>query len=478
MKSTLMIIAVLTFASALAHGQSACAQLGVDCSHPNIEQRPSAPACDADCRQRNQERNEEYRRRREEYDQERAEERQRRDAEKAQQKATKAENKRIAEANKLSAEAWTLMQKNDCGRAVELYSRALELTKFAQWSKNRTACLATLHRFDEAYAEWEKLINDPSTPDTEIRDMRMEEWNIMFDKGYVCPIPPLFNGTEGCYRRPDHKTLDSIYVPLPYIEGKTWTAKQVMSSGTFTVTTRDGHVWHSGEVNMTTLNLLDARIKTDKGTVVRFLLPDMTTYALGPESDVTFDDFVYDPNESHSDMTMKVITGSFRFVSGKLAHPDPASKTITLPTGSLMERFNRTMDIIVGGKLACLDDAHPCLITVGTRGTDVEFEHDPNGKDSIISEGTDRWWICAYDGEINVTGDQDYPVPIGQCFVKIAPAMGLPLTQLNNRRNMYLFPNYDDSPSADGPTAISKNAHLSVTDFWDLSITPPITGRQ
>jgi hypothetical protein len=477
MRRSLILLAVLTFASALAHGQSACAQLGVDCSHPNIDQRPSAPVCDASCRQAAQERNEEYWKRREEYQKEQAEERERRNEQKAEAKATKLENKRIAAANKLSSEAWDYMQKGDCGKAVVLYGMALQLTKFLQWSKNQTVCLARMHKFDEAYGQWEKMINDRTTPDGDIRDMRLAEWNIMYDKGYICPVPPFFNGTEGCYRRPDHKTLDSIYVPLPYIEGKTWTAKDVISSGPFTVTTRDGHEWHSGEVNMTTLNLMDARIKTGKGTAVRFLLPDMTTMALGPDADITFDDFVYDPNESHTDLTMKVVAGSFRFVSGKLAHPDPSSRSVTLPTGSVLENFNRAMDVFLNGaKSACMDDAHPCILNLTTRGTDVEIEHDPNGKDSM-NEGEDRWWICAYDGEINVTGNQSYPVPIGKCFVKVAHADGWPVTAMNNHADMYLFPNYDDSPGA-APTAISQKAQLSVTDFWDDSVVQPVTGRQ
>jgi hypothetical protein len=477
MRRTLILFAVLIFASAFAHGQSACAQLGVDCSHPHIEQRPSTPVCDAACRQQAQRAQAEYWKRREEYDRERALEKQRRREQKAQEKANREANKRIAEANRLSTQAWTFLQKGDCGKAVALYDQALKLTKFSPWSTNRTICLGSLHRYDEAYANWETLINDRNTPDADIRGMRMEEWNIMYNKGYICPAPPSFNGTAGCYRRPDHKTLDTTYVPLPYIEGKTWTAKNVISSGKFTVTTRDGHEWHSGEVNMTTLNLLDARIKTGKGTVVRFLLPDDTTFALGPEAEVIFDDFVYDPNENKSSMTMKVIAGGFRFVSGKLSHPDPSSKTISMPSGSLLQKFNRGMDVFLNGaKDACMDDAHPCIINVFSRGTDVEFEHDPNGK-GTWSEGVDRWWVCVYDGDINVTAGQNYPVPVGQCFVKFGHAEGWPVKPSNDHYSIGLFPNYDDSPGA-GATDISHKAQLSVTDFWDGEMAPHITGRQ
>jgi hypothetical protein len=472
MKRTLMIFALLAFASALTHAQSACAQLGVDCSHPNIQQRPSAPPCDASCRQAAQERNQKYWEQREEYEKQRAEERQRNKELKAEQKATKENNKRIAEANKLAGQAWDYLQKGNCGKAVELYGQAIKLTKFAQWSKNSAYCLAQLHRFDEAYAGWEKLINDRTTPDSDIRGMRLEEWNIMYDKGYICPFPPFFNGTEGCYRRSDKKSLDKIYVPLPYIEGKTWTPKQVISSGTFTVTTRDGHVWHSGEVNMTTINMLDARIKTDKGTAVRFLLPDDTTFALGPESDITFDNFVYDPNESHSTVAINIAEGFFRFVSGKLSHPDPASKSILF-----MKNDDQGKAAGAAGKDPCASNSPLCIITVGIRGTDVEFQHDPNGK-GTWNEGMDRWWICAYDGEIKIaSGSESDAVPVGQCFIKFDHAEGWPVTFSNNHSSIGLFPNFDDSPGA-AAAAISQKAQLSVTDFWDDSITPAVTGRQ
>ncbi len=72
MKRSLMLFAVLALASTLAHGQSPCAQLGVDCTHPNIQQRRSFPPCDAACRQAAQDWSEEYWKRREEYDRERA----------------------------------------------------------------------------------------------------------------------------------------------------------------------------------------------------------------------------------------------------------------------------------------------------------------------------------------------------------------------------------------------------------------------
>lgn len=466
MKRTLLLFAALIFTSSLAHGQSACAQLGVDCSHPNIAQ---APVCGPDCRAAARERQDEYWARRQDYLKERAAEKQRRDEQKAAVKAWKENKKRIDTANSFADQAWAYMQKEDCGKAVDLYDKALKLNSFLQWSTNRATCLGKLKRLDAAYASWEALINNRNTPDSEIRPMRFAEWSIMNDKGYICPTPPFFNGIEGCYRRPDKKTLDSIYVPLPYIEGKYWTPKQVVSSGPFTITTRDGRVWQNNEVNVTTLNLLDARIQTGQGTAVRFLLPDDTTFNLGPNSDITIDDFVYDPNESRSTMTMNVVKGLFRFVSGKLSHSDPASKIIFLKSST-------NAPAATGGQSNCKDGRKPCVISIGIRGTDVEFSHDPNGN-GTMSEGVDRWWICAYDGEINISADQNYPVPIGQCFIHFSHADGIPVTYANDHSSIGLMPNYDDSPGA-ADTAIRKGAELSVTDQWESVMPPQSTGRQ
>src|SRR5205809_3265049 len=220
------------------------------------------------------------------------------------------------------------MQKEDYAKALDLYNRALKLVNWLPWERNVAMCLTYLSRWDEAYTQWEHVINDSRTPDADISFMRDQEWSLMYYKGYICPHPPRFNGIEGCYRRPDHKTLNTTYVPLPMIEGKSWTAKKVLASGDFTVITPDGHTWYSNQTNMTTINLLNSRIKTGEHTAVRFVLPDDTELVLGPQSDITIDKFIYNPNESYTEMTIDLIKGFFRFVTGKLSHQDPASKNV------------------------------------------------------------------------------------------------------------------------------------------------------
>jgi hypothetical protein len=90
----------------------------------------------------------------------------------------------------------------------------------------------------------------------------------------------------------------------------------------------------------------------------------------------------------------------------------------------------------------------------------------------------DRWWICAYDGEIKVENSgQSFPVPVGQCFTKFDHAYGWPVTYANDHSSIGLDPNYDDSPGA-ADTAIRQKSALSVTDFWDSEMAPKVTGRQ
>ncbi len=396
-----LVLALNIIADRSAHGQSACGQLGVDCSHPTVQQ---APSCDDRCRAETQRYMAEYYRQKEAYEAEQREiNQQKRDA-KARKEAYKKE---LAEANKTGN-----------------------------------------------YALWEDLINDSLTPDNAVQGMRWEEWKIMESKGYNCPQPPIFDGISGCHGNPKYN-LDSTYVPLPLIEGKSWTATAIAYSdhGTVTVTTKDGHVWHGGVDDLTRVNLMDARIQTGKQTEVRFILPDGHSFNLGHDSDMTFDSFVYDPDSNSTSIEATLARGTFRFVTGLLAHQDPYKMQVRLAVGN-----------------------------IGLRGTDVEVEHAPVHYYSDLTgltaadDDEDRWEICAYDGVVTINtdwlaaadpniaagwADGDHAIPVGSCFESKHP---------------------EDSKIT--TFSISKNelgkAWLSSEDNWDKQFLAPqpATGRQ
>jgi hypothetical protein len=59
------------------------------------------------------------------------------------------------------------------------------------------------------------------------------------------------------------------------------------------------------------------RIDTDKGGLLQVLLADGTTFTVGPNSQLTIDSFVYDPNRGTAKITASLGKGVFRFIGGR-----------------------------------------------------------------------------------------------------------------------------------------------------------------
>lgn len=96
---------------------------------------------------------------------------------------------------------------------------------------------------------------------------------------------------------------------------------------------------------------LNDRIITGDNSKLQGMLLDETVFTLGPGSDMVLDEFVYDPSSSPEKITARVLKGTFRWVSGKVAHD---SVKVNLPSG-----------------------------TIGIRGTDFQIKISPAGNGSI-----------------------------------------------------------------------------------------------
>lgn len=81
--------------------------------------------------------------------------------------------------------------------------------------------------------------------------------------------------------------------------------------------------------------VLNARVVTGPNGHAQFLLLDNTVFALGPNSDMVMDDFVYDPDTNAGKMAASLLKGTFRFVSGRLAHDHVRER---LPSGTIGPR--------------------------------------------------------------------------------------------------------------------------------------------
>jgi hypothetical protein len=135
------------------------------------------------------------------------------------------------------------------------------------------------------------------------------------------------------------------------------------SRGEFCLITPDGRKI-TGEAAATAPVSLGTRIVTGPDGHVRLLLLDETVFTMGSNSDMVIDEFVYDPDLSVEKVSARVLKGTFRWVTGKVARKDPAKMKVTLPVG-----------------------------TIGIRGTDFEAMVAPDDSGSVK----------LYSGQLEIT---------------------------------------------------------------------------
>ena len=68
-------------------------------------------------------------------------------------------------------------------------------------------------------------------------------------------------------------------------------------------------------------------IKTSASGSVHLLFLDQSSMSIGPNSDITIDKFVYDPNANTGHTVTKLTEGALRFVGGKLSHQGESTIT-------------------------------------------------------------------------------------------------------------------------------------------------------
>ena len=95
-------------------------------------------------------------------------------------------------------------------------------------------------------------------------------------------------------------------------------------------------------------------ITTSRQGQTQVLFLDKSAMTVGPNSDVTIDEFAYDPNTGTGKLAMSAAQGVMRFIGGRLSKNENAV-TLTTPTGTLAVR---------GGIF---------LAAISSLGTDVTF---------------------------------------------------------------------------------------------------------
>ncbi len=76
-------------------------------------------------------------------------------------------------------------------------------------------------------------------------------------------------------------------------------------------------------------------ITSGKSSGLQVMLLDETVFTIGPNSEISIDEFVYDPATNAGKVTASVAKGAFRFITGKIARKRPEDMTVRLPTATI-----------------------------------------------------------------------------------------------------------------------------------------------
>lgn len=100
---------------------------------------------------------------------------------------------------------------------------------------------------------------------------------------------------------------------------------------------------------------LGNHIKSQAESSLQILLKDKTVFTVGPQADLTIDEFVYNPRSNSNKITAKVQRGMFRYMSGNAARGGSDNIQIDTPTASMGVRGTIFEAIIGPEALLCAE---------------------------------------------------------------------------------------------------------------------------
>lgn len=137
------------------------------------------------------------------------------------------------------------------------------------------------------------------------------------------------------------------------------------------------------------------KIATGPDAKLQILLLDETSFTIGPNSEMTLDEFVYDPATSAGKVSARVQKGNFRFITGKVARKDPENMKVKLAVGTIGIRGTMVAGqadekeatvVLLGPGLDNNADEKSGAITVGNEKGSVEVDQDGYGVHIVLGE--------------------------------------------------------------------------------------------
>lgn len=76
-------------------------------------------------------------------------------------------------------------------------------------------------------------------------------------------------------------------------------------------------------------------LRTDAQSKVGVILRDGTRIALGPESEVSIESFLFEPGKGELNLLLRMVRGVAAFVSGRIAALAPEAANVETPVGMI-----------------------------------------------------------------------------------------------------------------------------------------------
>jgi len=78
-----------------------------------------------------------------------------------------------------------------------------------------------------------------------------------------------------------------------------------------------------------------ATMRTGPGASLGVTLKDDTVMSFGPDTEVSVDDFLFDPGRGDLKLGASIVRGTLNFISGLIARMRPDAQTVRTPTGTI-----------------------------------------------------------------------------------------------------------------------------------------------
>jgi hypothetical protein len=80
---------------------------------------------------------------------------------------------------------------------------------------------------------------------------------------------------------------------------------------------------------------LGDKVRSGPDAGLQVILLDETVFSIGPDAELTIDEFVFDPKTDAGSVAASITKGAFRFITGRVAIKDPQRMNVRLPQATI-----------------------------------------------------------------------------------------------------------------------------------------------